>query len=1212
MLAFALCPALSALDGDGDGYDDLWQLIHRATVVSLPLDGDSDGDGMSNVEESRHGTDPQNAGSRFQILELTLAPGSVSLSFETVEGKTYRVRSASSPDATSWEPEGTPETGTGSVATVSFARNAADRRFYHVLVSDRDSDGDGAPDWHERLTGTDPTLTNSPNNASGGVDSDGAVLSGLLGLDLEVVTADAFETPATNAVLRFTRSDASANLILPRTVFGALDPKKGSASPSDYTLLGVSGENVLLPAGVAQQEITIQPISDSLVEVPESLRFLFVRPGLSSLGGDFESEIRIRDRPNLEENQRLFVAYLTPIDGVMSSASGVVTALVEGDNDRAIVSLSFSNLSSEQNTAYVRVGADLEVIRLPKGQVFGFEWPLRAVHFLTTDQATLDALEAGAFYVSVSSANYQGGEIRGSLQPAEGSIADPPPPPAPPAYGSIEFPNLAAGGTEDNPELDRDIARFLMQASFGPTTEMIGEVRDRIEAAGNDALLGYEAWIDDQIANAPNPSLKTLVESADVEEFILRGNKPSTFSNDPQFGGNSFQFNTATWAWEPGSIHQNNYPFEANRRREWWTLVLNCRSQLRQRMAFALSEIVVISENDATVDTYHYGAANYWDMLAANAFGSYRDVLEDVTYSPMMGVYLSHLKNQRQSGSISPDENFAREIMQLFSIGLVQRHSDGTLKLDPSTVQPIPTYDQGDITEMARVMTGLSFGMRHVSNTGAVQVNSSFLQGNGHRYWQASWTNPMRMFSAYHDFNGYTAYTGLPLPEGVVEASKILFRNKPGQKVIPPRSESDANGNADLTDALNALAGSPGVGAWDGHPNTPVFVSRLLIQRFTSSNPSRGYLFRVASVFRNTKGNLGEVIKAILLDPEVRIPPGGGTAARGKAKEPILHFTALLRGLGSRSLAPLETLSTMSVPFTSTESPVTTPYPAGELAKFPAGATRFRFFDTEATLTQSPQRAPSVFNWFLPDYVVPGPLASAGLVAPEFQVATESNVINVINSHYNMLFSRSEPSPITAREEFVGFAYGRGVDNFFNLSGYQTAGGTQLAVPAYGLPGASGYFERAQFDENATFTEGANVYRETPDSINDQLDNLLIDFPSLEALYTSAYLASLSDQNGGNLPPTPGDAQKRIAHDAAAEALLDHFDGLFAGGELKARSASSGGDNPRQYILDALASDRIGNRTLHNDHASYRITIQNRIRNLAYLVATSPQALILR
>ncbi len=1225
---------LVAIDGNGDGYDDLWQMVHGVSLAEFPPTGDLDGDGISNSDESRGGTDPRDAGDRFRIHELVLSEETVRVTFETVAGKDYRVHSAESPDAASWTPEGAVEPGTGSLGSVVFARESADRRFYQVSISDRDSDGDGSPDWHESLTGTDPDTPNSPGNASGGAFTDGEALRGLLGLGFEIVEAEALEAPATDGILRLTRSDTTASLILPLALGGALDPKKGSASPSDYTLDGAGGESLVLPAGVAQHEIRIQPVADSLVEVPEALRFQIARPGLSAFGGDFEAEVKIRDRPSLEENQRLFVAYLTPIDGVDSSASGVVTAMVEGDNDRAIVSLTFSNLSSDQNTAYVRVGEDLEVARIPNGQVFGFPWSLRAAHFLTTDQATLDALENGSLYVSVSSANFPGGEIRGTLQPAEGSIAEPPPPEDPPDYGSEGFPNLATGGTEDNPELDQDIARFLMQASFGPSVESIGEVRAFVEAAGDNALAGYEAWIDDQIANAPNPSLKTLVEAADIEDFILRGNKPVTFSNDPQFGGNSFQFNATTRNWDPGSIHQNNYPFETNRRREWWTLVLNSRAQLRQRMAFALSEIVVISENDVTVDTHHYGAANYWDMLAANAFGPYRDLLEDVTYSPMMGVYLSHLKNQKQSGSISPDENYAREIMQLFSIGLVQRHLDGTLKLDPVTVQPIPTYDQGDITEMARVMTGLSFGKFNATVTGAptypnptnqaigaVQTNTNFLLGgNGHRFWQARWTNPMRMFSAYHDFNAYTAYTGLPLPEGVPSASKILFRDKPGQKVIPPRSASEANGNLDLVDALNALAGSPGGGAWDGHPNTPVFVSRLLIQRFTSSNPSRGYLHRVASVFRDSKGDLGEVVKAILLDHEARTLPGAGAAARGKAKEPILHFTAMLRGLGAHSLAPLANLATMPVAFTTTEAPVTTPYPASELAKFPAGATRFRFFDTDATLTQSPQRAPSVFNWFLPDYVVPGPLAAAGLVAPELQVATESNVINVINSHYVMLFSRSSPVAISAREEFTGFAYGRGVDNFFNLSNYQTAGGVQRSVPAYGLPedgganpGGRGYFERPQFDENATFVENNTTYRENPDSINEQLDNLLFDQASLFDRYTDVYEASLFDQYGGSVPASPGTPEKNLAHDTAAEVLLDHFDVLFAAGELKARFGGSTGDSPRQAILDALASGYVGSRNVHtNDVYNFENNVVARIKNLAYLVATSPQALILR
>jgi len=147
-------------------------------------------------------------------------------------------------------------------------------------------------------------------------------------------------------------------------------------------------------------------------------------------------------------------------------------------------------------------------------------------------------------------------------------------------------------------------------------------------------------------------------------------------------------------------------------------------------------------------------------MLAANSFGPYRTLLRNATYSPMMAVYLSHLKNQARSGTINPDENFAREIMQLFSTGLVQRHLDGSLKLDPSTGLPLATYDQADITEMARVMTGLSFSVRHnltsaptyPANTnqriGTLVTNTDFFTNNGHLWWQSQWTSDLAMFPA--------------------------------------------------------------------------------------------------------------------------------------------------------------------------------------------------------------------------------------------------------------------------------------------------------------------------------------------------------------------------------------------------------------------------------------------------------------------------------
>jgi hypothetical protein len=576
-------------------------------------------------------------------------------------------------------------------------------------------------------------------------------------------------------------------------------------------------------------------------------------------------------------------------------------------------------------------------------------------------------------------------------------------------------------------------------------------------------------------------------------------------------------------------------------------------------------------------------------MLAANAFGNYRTILEEVTYSPIMGIYLSHLKNQKATGTISPDENYAREIMQLFSIGLVQRHLDGSLKLGTNGL-PVPTYDQSDITELARVMTGLSFGKRHTSVTGAptypnpstqsigaVQDNTNFFQGNGTRFWQAQWTNRMKVFDAYHDFN-----------------AKVLFNGKLGQKNIPARTNNatpDSEGNADVIDALNAIAGNPSAGAYDGHPNTPVFIARLLIQRFTTSNPSSGYLYRVANKYKDTKGNLGEVIKTILLDYEARsLQIADNTVAAGKPKEPILHFAAMMRTLKCYTGTPLVNLTTMPVTFTAAQAPVTTPYEMAEYNKFPANSVRFRFFDTQSSVTQSPQRPPSVFNWFLPDYVVPGPLAAAGLEAPELQVATESNVVNVVNAHYNIIFTSYPPT----------VKPGRSLDDFLNLSQYQTGAGAQLTVPQYGVD--KGYFSAAQF----------NTATGQPNDINNQKDNLIPKWDELISLYTTTYTTTLTAQYAPNpIPATPGTTQKQAAHADAVKAVVDRCDYLLASGYLKAKFASSSSANPRQAIIDGVNLIAANNRHT-SDATNFTNDARTRCRNALYLVVSTPQAIVLK
>ncbi|MEZ0386831.1 MAG: DUF1800 family protein, partial [Verrucomicrobium sp.] len=990
-IGFTAALGLAALDGyaatdyNSDGYDDVWQNRHGITVSSYPLTSDYDGDGVTNQAESVAGTDPKNPLDVLKVANVAVSGTNIQVSTKTQTGKRYKLQSSAAPNGPTWTDEGSPLTGNGTTQTFTVAMGSGTGpKFYRVQAEDQDTDADGVSDWAEGVMGTNATLASSTNNASGGAATDGDTLRSLLSVTTSVVTSSAYEKEATNARVRLTRSFGTMPLTVSYTTAGNTDTVKGSAAAGDYVLKDASNVNIgatfTIPTGATQYDVQIAPVLDTANEVPEMLRLTFrqVSGSVTTPLGSTQA-VHIRDATNTTANKRLFVAYMGREGGAVTTGTGVGTFMLNGDNTSAEVSSSFNNLTSLQSASHLHAapagtpqasGPIIESLEL--GQVSNHIYALTAepVGAWNTDQATLDALFNGYMYVNVHTANYGSGEIRGNFALANGSVNPPPAPPAPPAFGSTEYPNLAASGVNNNPALDRDIARFLTQATFGPTPESIQEIKTHITASSNNLINGYTAWLNKQIdlAQTPSPSFTKLVMAADVEEFLIRNNKPVTFGNDPQFGGNSAQWNGTTRAWDASSIWNNNYPFQNNRRREWFTLVMQSQDQLRQRMALALSEIDVISENDGTVSTYHYGAANYWDMLAQNAFGKYRTILENVTYSPMMGIYLSHLKNQKANGQISPDENYAREIMQLFSIGLVQRHQDGSLKLGTNGL-PINTYDQTDITELARVMTGLSFGKRNATVVGAptyptatnqaigaVEDNTNFFQGGGHRFWQASWLNSMKVFDAYHDFG-----------------AKTLFNGKTGQTAIPARTNNttpDGEGAADVTDALNVLAGNPASATYGGHPNTPVFLSRLLIQRFTTSNPSAGYLYRVVQKYKDTNGNLGEVVKAILLDYEARsLTLADSAVAVGKPKEPLLHFIAMMRATKSYTGVPLANLNTMPVTFTATESPQTTAYETAELNKFPAGSLRFRFFDTTGSVTQSPQRAPSVFNWFLPDYV---------------------------------------------------------------------------------------------------------------------------------------------------------------------------------------------------------------------------------------------------
>jgi len=375
-----------------------------------------------------------------------------------------------------------------------------------------------------------------------------------------------------------------------------------------------------------------------------------------------------------------------------------------------------------------------------------------------------------------------------------GSGDDPAPPPqTPPPPPALTAEQTAA-------------FHFLNQATFGAT----------VAAADEVVKQGYEGWIDAQMALPASlelPHLQALPASQSMSER------------------------------------------QRDRIDIWFRNAVTGPDQLRQRIAFALSQIFVVSQVGA-LEQAPYALASFYDLLATQAFGNFRELLEDVTLHPAMGVYLSMLGNQRPdpARNIRPDENYARELMQLFTIGLVELELDGTPKLDASG-RPIPTYDQEVIEGFAHVYTGWTYA-------GA----PSFRQA---RRTVENQVQPMQLYPDFHATSPKLLLRGVTLPAG-------------------------RSGTRDLTDALDNVF---------EHPNVAPFVAQRLIQRLTASNPSPAYVERVARRFENdgtgVRGNLAAVVKAILLDEEARSTTA--TDRGGKLKEPLLRMTQLWRAYGGRA-----------------------------------------------------------------------------------------------------------------------------------------------------------------------------------------------------------------------------------------------------------------------------------------------------------------------
>lgn len=366
----------------------------------------------------------------------------------------------------------------------------------------------------------------------------------------------------------------------------------------------------------------------------------------------------------------------------------------------------------------------------------------------------------------------------------------------------ISLPALRPAASQTTAPLmtDRAAARFLDQATWGPTPQAIANLQNT----------GMTPWLEQQFA----AKMTDLPDQA-----ILQAD---------------------------GKSNNNLAPVQA----AFYQNLVNGPDQLRQRVAFALSEIWVVSQ---TTVPHAYAFPPYWRLLRDNAFKNYRDIIKAISLSPAMGTYLNMANNNKANAAkgTAANENYARELMQLFTLGLVQLNPNGSAVLDASK-NPVPTYNQAVVTQLAKVLTGWTYPL----TPGATAKN------NNPAYYLGS----MYAVEAEHD-----------------TTAKAIFGNitiKAGQSA-----------EQDLESLLDALM---------KQPTMAPFVSQQLIQHLVTSNPSAAYIQRVSQVFTSTDGDMKQVVSAILADPEARAgdtASGSQNASFGHLREPILFLANMLRGL---------------------------------------------------------------------------------------------------------------------------------------------------------------------------------------------------------------------------------------------------------------------------------------------------------------------------
>jgi uncharacterized protein (DUF1800 family) len=697
----------------------------------------------------------------------------------------------------------------------------------------------------------------------------------LVTVSATVATTD--ESGVKPGVITVTRTgDTSAALTIGLDLTGTAKPG------GDYKPVP---DKLTFAPGAATATIAIVAIADFEKEPPRTVGCKLRSGPDYQVGPPDSATITITDSP-----PELFVATLRPTaEAPESTAYGTAVLLLAPDHSRARVTVTHANLSSPHVVSHLKLGnpgtEGAYLISFPAGQRATFEWAIQASGQFTI-AALQAALDRGEIYAALDTKNHPTGELRGNFIHATGSMKFQPP---------AAPPKLAA-----TPPTPRDVARFLTQTTFGPTKTDIDEFVHPTPRPNEPPPQPrtFAGWINEEMAIPASSHLQ--MTRADFRAFPPGGPRPRI----------------------------NN----ANREIAWWQISVTAPDQLRQRVAFALSEIFVVSDVNDVLANNPESAAAYYDLLARDAFGNFRQLLEDVTLSPIMGAYLSHLKSPKadEKRGTSADENYAREVMQLFTIGLNELQPDGTYRLGSDGL-PIATYDQGTVVETAKIFTGWGFYSPE-PKPNFFGARQNFIQ-------------PMMLYPEQHDDGAKTIVGGVKVP-------------------------AKQGGAADLRVTLDTLF---------NHPNTGPFFCRQLIQRLVTSNPSPGYVYRVSQVFaRNAhgdRGDLGAVVRAILLDYEARSTDVLRNFGYGKMKEPLLQATALLRAFNGAS-----------------------------------ASGRFFLPNPENALGQAALRSPTVFNFFEPGYVLPGPLAAAGLNAPEYQIFTDTTAISIPNQLRNFIHTPVKPA----------------------------------------------------------------------------------------------------------------------------------------------------------------------------------------------------------